>query len=140
MGGRWIINQGPHSVAGPASDGEVKGVGRRLFSAVVRGSCCAVAMTFFLPVFFFAYFFCLVLLSLDLFNFIFLIFLSRLVFLSLFSDSSVLNTDIAAEIVLLACICCLVVSVYSICLSCISTHVNVGHVCSLMHGTDCSVW
>lgn len=54
-GGRRIINQCPHSVASPASDGEVNGVGRRLFSTVVKGSCCAVAMTLvFLSAFLFS--------------------------------------------------------------------------------------
>lgn len=55
-GGRWIINhRTPHSVAGLASDGEVNGVGRRLFSSV-KGSCCVavtlgfVSLSFFLLV------------------------------------------------------------------------------------------
>lgn len=56
-GGRWIINQCPHSVAGPASDGEVNRAGRRLSSSVVKDSRCAVTFIFLFACFSFFFFF-----------------------------------------------------------------------------------
>lgn len=46
--GRWIINQCPQSVASPASDTEVNGDGRELFSAVARGGEAAAGLLLWL--------------------------------------------------------------------------------------------